>query len=72
MELNERQTALCNQNDTDFSDLKAVFVNCTLQHPDQPSHTALLMGVSAENAERRWRSAQSRERPQGVVSRVPI
>jgi multimeric flavodoxin WrbA len=48
MELNEQQTGLCDQNDTDFSDLGAVFFNCTLQRPDQPSHTALLMGTSAE------------------------
>ncbi len=45
MELNERQTALCDQNDTDFSGLRAVFFNCTLKHPDQPSHTSLLMGT---------------------------
>lgn len=48
MELNEGQTVLCEQNDTDFSDLRAVFFNCTLKLPDQPSHTGLLMSVSAE------------------------
>jgi len=46
--LNERQTALCDANRTDFSDLVAVYVNCTLKPPEQASHTALLMGVSAE------------------------
>ncbi|SFR66475.1 Multimeric flavodoxin WrbA [Marinobacter daqiaonensis] len=47
MESNEKQTTLCDRNETDFSDLRAVYVNCTLQHPDKPSHTALLMGASA-------------------------
>jgi multimeric flavodoxin WrbA len=35
-------------NPLHFSDLKAVFLNCTLKPPGQPSHTALLMGTSAE------------------------
>lgn len=48
MKLNEQQAALCDQNDTDFSDMQAVFINCTLKHPDQSSHTALLMGASAQ------------------------
>tara|TARA_R100000005_G_scaffold18284_1_gene7673 strand:+ start:14324 stop:14524 length:201 start_codon:yes stop_codon:yes gene_type:complete len=48
MELHEHQTALCDQNNTDCSDLRAVFFNCTLKLPDQESHTALLMGAAAE------------------------
>jgi multimeric flavodoxin WrbA len=48
MDLNAEQEALCEGNTTDFSDLSAVYVNCTLKHPDQPSHTELLMGTSAE------------------------
>lgn len=31
-----------------FDDLKAVYVNCTLKKPEQPSHTALLMESSAD------------------------
>lgn len=31
----------------DYSDLKAVFLNCTLKHPSQKSHTDLLLGTSA-------------------------
>jgi multimeric flavodoxin WrbA len=30
------------------TDLRAVYVNCTLKRPEQPSHTALLMESSAE------------------------
>jgi multimeric flavodoxin WrbA len=48
MPLNEKQTQLCEANRTDFSDLRAVFLNCTLKRPEQPSHTALLMDTSAE------------------------
>ncbi|NBB83600.1 MAG: flavodoxin family protein [Alphaproteobacteria bacterium] len=48
MTLNDRQTGLCENNPTDFTDLSAVYINCTLKHPDQASHTALLMGTSAE------------------------
>lgn len=48
MKLNEKQNALCDQNNTDFSDLKAIYFNCTLKLPDEPSHTALLMSASAE------------------------
>ncbi len=33
-------------NVPDFSSLKAVFLNCTLKHPDQSSHTELLLGTS--------------------------
>jgi multimeric flavodoxin WrbA len=59
MELTERQIALCEQNDTDFSDLRAVFFNCTLKHPDQPSHTSLLMGASAEIVRRNGASVDN-------------
>ena len=48
MDLSEKQTALCDENQTDFSDLRTVFFNCTLKHPDQASHTSLLIGTSAE------------------------
>lgn len=48
MALNEKQTELCRTNPTDFSDLRAVYINCTLKRPGQSSHTELLMGTSAE------------------------
>jgi multimeric flavodoxin WrbA len=48
MTLNERQQALCDENKTDFSELKALFFNCTLKKVSDESHTRLLLGVSAE------------------------
>jgi multimeric flavodoxin WrbA len=45
MTLNAQQEALCAQNTTDFSDLSAVMINCTLKRPDQASHTGLLLSV---------------------------
>ncbi len=48
MPLNEKQIELCETSPTDFSDLRAVYINCTLKPPDQTSHTALLMETSAE------------------------
>lgn len=48
MSLNEKQAELCRQSPTSFGELRAVFVNCTLKRPEENSHTALLMGTSAE------------------------
>jgi multimeric flavodoxin WrbA len=45
MTLNEEQEALCAQNTTDFSDLSAVMINCTLKRPEEASHTGLLLSV---------------------------
>jgi multimeric flavodoxin WrbA len=45
MSLNDRQAALCETNTTDFSDLSAVILNCTLKRPEEASHTALLLSV---------------------------
>ena len=47
MDPSEKQAAHRGEKNTDFSDLRAVFFNCTLKHPDQASHTSLLMGSSA-------------------------
>ena len=48
MNLDKQQEALCATSPTDFSDLRSVFLNCTLKAPGQASHTELLMGTSAE------------------------
>jgi multimeric flavodoxin WrbA len=48
MPLNEIQTLLCEQNKTDFSDLKAVVFNCTLKKQAEESHTRLLLSVAEE------------------------
>jgi len=38
-ELNEEQERLCETSRWDFSDLRAVFINCTLKRSPEPSHT---------------------------------
>lgn len=48
MPLNERQIRLCDENRTDFSDLKAVVVNCSLKKQAEKSHTRLLLSVAEE------------------------
>ncbi len=48
MALNKQQTDLCDTNTQDFSDLKAVFINCTLKRDPEESHTRLLLGVAEE------------------------
>ena len=44
--LNEQQLALCEQHSWDFSDLKAIFLNCTLKKSPELSHTEGLMNIS--------------------------
>lgn len=46
MVLNERQRTDCESHGFDFSDLSAVFVNCTLKPSPALSHTDALMSVS--------------------------
>ena len=48
MTLNTNQTKLCDDNTTDFSDLKAVFFNCTLKKQEASSHTGILLSVAKE------------------------
>jgi multimeric flavodoxin WrbA len=48
MALNDLQSALCEENRTDFSDLSAVVINCTLKRPEETSHTGLLLSVPEE------------------------
>lgn len=48
MKLNEKQEKLCEENTTDFSDLKALFINCTLKRSPEPSNTQGLMDISME------------------------
>ncbi|MDH3228107.1 MAG: flavodoxin family protein, partial [Thermoleophilia bacterium] len=37
--LNETQEKLCEQSTTDYSDLSALFLNCTLKRSPELSHT---------------------------------
>ncbi len=45
-ELNEKQIKMCEENKTDFSDLKALFLNCTLKKSPELSHTQGLIDLS--------------------------
>lgn len=46
--LNDIQKKWIHENGTDFSDLKAVFLNCTLKKSPRQSHTAGLMSLSQQ------------------------
>jgi multimeric flavodoxin WrbA len=45
-ELNEKQLAMCSQSAWDFSDLRAIFLNCTLKRSPEMSHTEGLIDIS--------------------------
>ena len=44
--LDQTQETLCDENTTDFSDLKALTINCTLKSSPEGSHTDKLLGVT--------------------------
>jgi multimeric flavodoxin WrbA len=46
MSLNKFQNELCSSHQWDFSDLKALFLNCTLKKTPELSHTQGLIGIS--------------------------
>ncbi len=46
--LDATQEKLCDENTSDFSDLSALFINCTLKYPGEASHTDTLIDMSAE------------------------
>ncbi len=48
MTLNKQQEALCAENRTGFSDLRALFINTSLEKDAARSHTRLLLRVSEE------------------------
>lgn len=52
MPLNEKQTLLCENNQTDFSDLTAIVFNCTLKKQADKSHTRLLLSVAEKILEK--------------------
>ncbi len=59
MELNERQKKLCDDYSGDFSDLRALFLNCTLKKSPEQSHTEGLMAISQAIMERNGVSTES-------------
>ena len=46
--LTDKQAELCESSDTDYSDLKAMFINCTLKRSPEVSNTQGLMDISIE------------------------
>ena len=44
--LTDKQVELCETSDTDYSDLKAMYINCTLKRSPELSHTQGLMDKS--------------------------
>ena len=46
MPLDERQLAACDASRWDFSDLRALYLNCTLKRSPEPSHTQGLIDIS--------------------------
>ena len=45
-ELNDKQVKMCEESKTDFSDLNALFLNCTLKKSPEKSHTQGLIDIS--------------------------
>ncbi len=52
MTLNEKQIELCETSQWDFSDLKALFLNCTLKRSPELSHTEGLIQISMQIMEK--------------------
>jgi multimeric flavodoxin WrbA len=52
MPLNKQQQEMCDSSEWDFSDLSALFLNCTLKPSPNDSHTSDLMNVSKAILER--------------------
>ncbi len=50
--LNELQERWCRESETDYSDLKALFLNCTLKRSPELSHTDGLIRISREIMEK--------------------
>ena len=46
MTLNEKQLEMCETSQWDFSDLNALFLNCTLKKSPELSHTQGLIDIS--------------------------
>ena len=58
MELNEMQIEMCETSRWDFSDLKALFLNCTLKKSPEMSHTEGLIRISMAIMEKNGVSVQ--------------
>ena len=52
MSFNERQEQLCDSSGWNFSDLKAIFLNCTLKRSPELSHTEGLFQICKQIMEK--------------------
>jgi len=52
MKLNQKQEEYCSSSKWDFSDLKALFLNCTLKKSPELSHTEGLISISRQILEK--------------------
>jgi multimeric flavodoxin WrbA len=59
VELNEKQEKLCQDSQWDFSDLKALFLNCTLKRSPDVSHTQGLIDISTAILEKNGVSVET-------------
>lgn len=59
VELNEHQERMCTESRWDFTDLSALFLNCTLKRSPEPSHTQGLADISAAIMERNGVSVET-------------
>ncbi len=59
VELDEHQERMCTESRWDFTDLSAVFLNCTLKRSPEPSHTQGLADISAAIMERNGVSVET-------------
>ena len=61
-QLTAQQEALCAETQWDFSDLRALFVNCTLKRSPELSHTQGLADISMEIMRRQGVTVELRPR----------
>ncbi|MGI9304824.1 MAG: flavodoxin family protein [Gammaproteobacteria bacterium] len=59
MALNEKQLKMCEQTTWNFSDLRALFLNCTLKRSPELSHTQGLIDMSAGIMEKSGMAVES-------------
>ncbi len=58
MELSDKQLEMCSTSKWDFSDLKALFLNCTLKKSPEMSHTRGLIDISKAIMEKNGMSVE--------------
>jgi hypothetical protein len=59
MTLSEQQIEMCESSQWDFSDLQALFLNCTLKRSPERSHTQGLIDIAAAIMEKNGVSVET-------------